>query len=284
MQAKGNGVIYIFRDKFQIYTSLMSNILEFRFIDDIVHDLDVVNKELLENILKIFIDSNKIIPCNLVITLSDSVCFVQDFELPIDSTTSAEQNKAQPKNDSLARRKSEMREKIEKFLEHVPFEDVASQRISIPNGARIYATNQDLFEVIKTVFEQKGFYVDAVVPGAVIGNNFSSLEGITPTSANSILQALPLFKKNNMLIQQPHAVEKPKIDEKDENVANIEIAESEAVKKTKPKTNKKRLVLLSGVFGFLIILLVVVYISSNQSSSTSVQAQPISTVEPVTNP
>ncbi len=280
MPVKGTGVIYLLRDKFQIYTALQPNVLEFHFVPDIVRDLDVVNKELFENIIKIFIESNKILPCSFIIALADNVCFIKDFAQPdrrpvlaVATKESQVQKQTQEKEEDES--KNELKKQKEEFLDHIPFEIVASKEFQLQNGERIIATNQELIDAIKTTFEKNGFSIDFVIPGGLYGSNISSQPVLTPAAANLILQLTPTLKQYNLLVQSTHEPEK--------NESEIDETETQEVQK--PKTDKKRIIIMSGVFGILIIVLIVVYMSSNtNSASTTTATQPVSSVQTITNP
>jgi hypothetical protein len=228
-----------------------------------------------------------------VIVLSDNVCFIKDFALPHAQAAEPsaagqpiEQKPAESKSEEL---KKEMLEHQELFIERVPFEVVSVQTAPLASGERVYAANQELLDSMKLVFEQHGFYVDSIIPGGLFGNNFGNQTMLTPATAQLILQSLPGVKKYNMHAYTPkdEAADMKEVENKEkEESAKVEqdVVEPETQEKRKSKVDKKRLIMLSGVFGFLIIILVVVYITSNQPASTSVRAQPVSSVEPVTNP
>src|ERR1700691_5906819 len=80
------GVIYLMKDKFQFYSGYDGKIFEFRFVPEIVRDLDIINGGLLENFIKVFVSNNKIPPSNLVFVLAESAYFSKDF------TASPQQN------------------------------------------------------------------------------------------------------------------------------------------------------------------------------------------------
>src|SRR5438876_2132553 len=88
MQAK-TGVIYLQKEKFQIYSPYLPNILEFRFVPELIHDFDLVNKELLENLLKVFILNNKLPASGIIIVIADNASFIQDFTSPVPTQPTA---------------------------------------------------------------------------------------------------------------------------------------------------------------------------------------------------
>jgi len=277
MSQKNPGVLYLFKDKFQIYTPLPPKVLEFNFVTDLVKDMDIINKDLFSNILSIFIQTNKIPPGNLDIVISNDACITSDF---------AKQNSTQPQSE---KNREELNENIKKFLEYIPYENVANQELDTISNVRVFAANQDLFESIKFAFEKQGFIVDLVLPIAVFEENIQKTPVLNTTIANSILQAAPSLKKYNFLTP-PIYEQNTKVEEKKDNSqdsAQQEVVAQEVDERpatSKAKTDKKRLIMLSGVFGFLLILLVVVYIASNQSTDTNRTTnaqQPVSTVESI---
>lgn len=264
---KGSGVILLHRDKFDIYTTLSPNILEFKFVPDIVRDQDVVNKDLLHNIINMFIQSNKIEPADLTIVVADNATFVKDF----------------PKDDKSPDGTIELEKKIDEFLEHIPFEHVTGKVMDLPTAKKVFASNLELIESLKFAFEKVGFNIDAAIPAALYGNNIGTLPALSLVAANYISQSTPQLKKYNFLLPDIRQHEKEEKEvEKTNSVADI--PESENQEKQKPKTDKKRLILLGSVFGILFIILIVVYIMSNQHPKPTAQAQPVSTVQTIPNP
>lgn len=270
---KGGGVIYLQRDRFQIFTTLQPVVANFPFVNEIVRDLDVVNGEIFANILKVFIESNKILPCNFTIVLADNVCFIKDFpsnSTPPEAGATPEQIREQKKAE-----KKELEKGEKDFVEHVPFEKVASKSFPIQNGERVFATNQELFDLIKNSFESQGSSVEAVIPGEIFGNNLGTLSALTSEAAALVFQMTPNLKQYNLLVQQftePEEVEKK---------GEFEVAESQPV--LPAKNDHKREIMLGAIFGVLVIVLIVVYFMSNQKpTKTQSQAStPVSNVQTV---
>src|SRR5262249_19781925 len=75
-------VVYILKDKFQFYTPSFGRVIEFRFVPEIVRDLDIINNELLENLIKVFVTNSKISPGNLIFVLAENAYFTKDFVPP----------------------------------------------------------------------------------------------------------------------------------------------------------------------------------------------------------
>lgn len=274
MPVKGVGVIYLQRDKFQIYTTLQQAVLEFRFVPEIVRDLDIVNIELFENVLKMFILGNKIPQSNLIIALADNVCFIKDIPIPAKPAPSPDQNQADIK-EAENEAKKELSGHEEEFLDHVPFENVASKTYPLQNSERVFAVNQELYEAIKSSFEEQGFTIDLVLPAELCGNNLGIQPVLTPPAANLIMQLAPTIKQYNFLNQS--------IREPEKTEHEIELEESDNSQSQQPKNDHKREILLSAVFGILVIVLIVVYFMSNSKPAPiqSNASQPVSTVQSI---
>lgn len=280
MPSKGIGIIYLQRDKFDIYTTLLPNILEFKFVPEIIRDLEIINKDFFGGILKLFIETNNIQPCNMTIVLADNVCFIKDFARAINPVQPPDPQDHKDKHEADKQSDEELEKTIGEFLEHIPFEEVGSKRQDIQNGVRVFASNQEMYESIKSAFELHGFSIDAVIPGAVYNGDIGNLPVLNPAAISEITLASQGMKKYNFLIQPIHAQEK--IEIVNESAADKETALSS--EPSKPKNDNKRVILLSSVFGFLIIVLVVVYYFSNSAPPTSVSSNashPVSSVETI---
>ncbi len=257
------GIIFLQKDKFDFYSPGLTKIIEFRFVPEIIRDLEIINAELLENLIKIFVDNNKITPSELIIILSDNACFLKDFvSPPIVSGIPSEGNSSTqslPINNEASKK---MQEDINAFIDNVPFENVLSRNFPMQNGTKVLAVNKDFYEAIIGAFEKVGFRVSAVYPGVVFANNIGAKPIMDIIVANTIIQQVDNLRGNDLLKEnkqfQPIASEEKESAEKEEE-KDFVVQDTE----NKPaKTNKKRLFLMIGVFIFLIVVLIFVYLSS----------------------
>ena len=130
------GIIFLQKDKFQLYSPYLSNILEFRFVLEISLDFDLYNKPVFENLLKTFVVNNKVPAGNFIIVIADNASFVKDFVIT--------------QTPSTASTLEDLQSQANEFIEHVPFEEVAGKTYPLTNGIRAYATNKEMFEGIIT--------------------------------------------------------------------------------------------------------------------------------------
>lgn len=240
------GVIYLLRDRFQIFIPGLPNVLEFLFVQEIVRDLDIVNKDLLFNLLKLFITSNKIPVSSLVIVIADSASIIKDF---------TEQAQADKQSEQLIK----PQEQANEFLACIPFEETSTKLIPITNGVRAYGVNKELYESIKDSFVEAGFEVPWVFPAITVGPEISAKTALDAEAISSILRKIPLLKEFNLL-RQPFLA--PGSEEKEEqNKGTSDNAESVEAPKQGDKSDKKRIIMLAGVFVVLIIVLILVYVN-----------------------
>jgi hypothetical protein len=190
MQTK-TGVIYLQKDKFQVYSPYLPNILEFRFVPELIQDFDLVNKELLENLLKVFIVNNKIPASSLIIVIADNASFIQDFIAPAPQP----QQPTTTPPPTLA----DLQEQANQYLEQVPFEFVAGKTFPLANGVRAYATNQDIYENLRTVLEKLGFIISIVIPGFVFGQEVSNKPVMDGAAVSIILQKISTVQEYNLI-------------------------------------------------------------------------------------
>jgi hypothetical protein len=173
-----NEVLFLVRDRLYLYDG--SAVLTLEFPANIVHDIDVKDRDGLFNLVTTFIQNNKLLPAQLFFVLSESVCFSKDFTVatPADA----------------AKVEAETKE----FLDTIPFSSVVSKSYKTANTLRVVGSNQDLIDTIFNAFEEKGFGVSALVPGNIFPD-IGVISDLTPASAASILSKKDLAVAASMV-------------------------------------------------------------------------------------
>lgn len=235
------GVVYLQKDKLQVYSPYLASIVEFRFVPEVVRDLDIVNKNLLENLIKAFITNAKIPPGNLIFVLADNTYFIKDFVIPPTPTQPNSTASVVPQVTM-----EQLQESAEQYIEHVPYDSVVSKTFPLKNGLRVCAVNQEFFSHINNAFEKNGFTVISVLPGLIFGNNLTARPVLDAGLAQLALQKVGSFKQYDLLNQEVFIPESEKMIE---NKEEVEFEEQ------KNKPNKKRLYVMIGVFVVLLAVL-----------------------------
>lgn len=257
------GVVYLMKDKFQYFSPYDGKIFEFRFSPEVIRDLDVINSEMLENLIKAFIVNSKIAQSNLVLVLAENAYFSKDCVV-------SPPKKAADNQRTVTREL--VQNEAEEFVEHVPFDNVVSKMIPIKDGIKVLATNKDFYEAIAIAFEHSGFTVESVVPGVVLGNGFSLRPVLDSAMANMILQRINSAREYNLLGQQ---VFQPQVKQETEEVDEIELEHVQG-----KKANKKRLYGLVGLLSSLVIVLIIVVVQSQAPSTSPKPAALANTPQP----
>ena len=240
------GIIYIQRDKLQVYSPMLPTVAEFRFIPEIIRDLEVLNKEQFLELLKTFIITTKISPGECIIIIGDNASFIKDFPLPQTATH-------QP---NLTKR-DEVQEQAQKFIDHVPFEEVGGTIFPLPQGMRAYATNKELYEIVQEAFTTQRFVISRVAPGFILGDHFSA----QPTLDGAIIAAVTvqseLIKQYNLL-----QVSKKTFQEAPPSLSqnSADLPPDTYIEMPTSKPDKKRLLLLGSVFGVLVLILILMIV------------------------
>lgn len=235
------GVIFLQKDRFEIYSMPPGKVCEFLFVPEIIKDLEVIDSGLLGSLIKLFAMGNNIPACNLIIVVSETASFVKDFvsdpKLPSPSDTKAEASK---------------------FIENVPFEKVAGRTYPIANGLKAFATNQELFEALSSAFGKLGFKTIGVYPGFAFGNIIGQNFVLNAISASSIIEKSGSLNSYNLLTPEKVIIEKNDIKTE---VAYQEISNETIENKPAGKKNNMRIFMLIGVFVILIVVLIITILS-----------------------
>jgi hypothetical protein len=216
------GVIYLSRDRFDFYTPDVPNVLSYYFPKELVSDLEVKNKEELDIQIQGFMHRNKLITSNLILVLSEHVCFMKDI----------------PSNPAVS-----YEIEMGNFSAQVPFEHPTAKLYLLEKSARVVVTNRDLFETIRDAFNRQSMYVLMVIPAFVVNNPVHFVHGLDRDTGKEIITKMESYRVHDMLAMGK--VEK-------------ETVKKEGLVMTKPvaNTDQKQLYLLIGILGILLVVLV----------------------------
>lgn len=232
-------IIFIYRGGFDYYVSGNAASVRFPFDPVIVRDLEVLNIPQLEAAIAAFIASSKLVPSHCAIILSDSVLFMKDLQKPAETVVPKAKGKIQvlPVIETEQVAKVTLDDMAQKFVDTVPFEDVASMQLPIPNGIKVLAVNRELYMSIKLGFEKSGFFIENVSPLIALGRD------MYPEGVDTVKKALAQFdmtKAHSFLTAKPFILSKPQ--EKSDFVLD-------------DKKSNTRLFAMLGVFGVLFLIL-----------------------------
>jgi hypothetical protein len=177
MRPHGTGVLYILKDKLQLYSTLQPTILEYHFQPQSIDHLTIVGKELLDTHIMQFVSKNDISPCNLIVVMADNASHIKMM-------THDQSEEEQTKN----------------FTTTAPFfPHLVTKTIATPNGSCLYGVNYDLCEGIKEAFEKVGFSIDFVLPALAFGNDFSDKEKLSAKDIEVVLKEVFVKEEYNLI-------------------------------------------------------------------------------------
>jgi len=230
--------VYLERNGFDFYENTLSAIIKYTFAQEIVKDLEIINKEQLTQQLENFITTNNLPPATVVIILGPTVLFEKDIpKNPSEATTAQEK----PKDDW----------EIQKYLDTIPFEHVSSKTYLLDNGTHVIATNRDLYDYIIHAFENHGSVIETVIPAFILGEK--SGNGLNDELIGVVLDNIASIKQDSLIIHQEQAIHA--IDTSEKQFLSL-------------KPTHKREFILIGVFGILFIIFAIFYYLQSKTASS----------------
>jgi hypothetical protein len=170
-----DAVILLDKNRIDIYAS--NEVYELDIPENIVRDIDIIDKSGFDSLVDNFIKNKKLGPTALWLVLADGICFSKDIT----------------EKDTI-----KIESEIKDFLDAVPFDRVISKRFKAGNAIRVIAANLEYIEAITEIFERDGFRVEGVVPGAVFPG-LSARKVLDTGFARYILGNTGLMRTGNML-------------------------------------------------------------------------------------
>lgn len=238
MQTNGAGILYLLKDRFQIYTSKASVVFAFPFPQQAVRDFCVLDKELLAKTVEEFIHNSSIQPTTLIIVIADEASCITDVD---QQTLTAEQ---------------------EHFQRHVPEEQLIVRKMHPSGDFKLFATNKELYMTLKHSFEQQGFHMEFVLPGYLFPNQLGRAKELTIDLATAIFKDAMSLQDYNLLAA-PLAFAAQETAKVRKDLAFRE----------QRKHDILHLYAMANVFGLLVIGLLVVWNITHQGPSQTYQGK-----------
>lgn len=227
---KKKAIVLLDVNKVLFFEEGLSQALQLDFQPSVVSHREVVSEKQFYDQISLFIQQNKLEPAHLYILLVSQLFFVHDFQ-------------ADPS------KKTDIEEQKKLYLDAVPFERVSSFTQKAQNVERVFAVNQDYYEILQSAFVNAGFTLEGVAPVFVLGDKFAKVNALSQELVQAVFSQESEIKKHNLVSNEPVQ----------EQVAPVEEEEKTEEKKDK-KTFTPRVIGLVVVFGLLLLALgVVIY-------------------------
>ncbi|MEO6508635.1 MAG: hypothetical protein ABIO02_01660 [Patescibacteria group bacterium] len=166
------GVIYLEKDKFQLSIDNRADIISYVFPPNLVSNMDIIDADQFKQNLLDFIKQSKMLVTNIVIVISSSTIFEQDF-------------------------KSGTEMGIQGFLDNVPYETISIKKIPYAGGVKVLVGNATFYTLIADVFKQNNIHLDYVIPEQALGSKIASFNSST---ARFILSQFESLAQNKFII------------------------------------------------------------------------------------
>ena len=265
-------ILFVDRLGFSLYQDTLANVLKFNFTSDLVANMDVISRAQLISLVATLIQINKIVSSDIAIILSDDVIYIKDLAVPAQKPplappvlTPVPVQAPAPKTEGAEDK--ECKDEVESFLENIPFEEVLARVIKTESMNRVVAVNKDLVMSIVDAFVTKGSNLDTIVPAFIYGQNINFTAGLTPGNVKTVLGNIEILKSGNLLTDQEKII----------LFRNLKGQTEALPTSVAKKPQNRRQYLLAGVFVILLIILGVVYVTSQGSNGNS---QPQTAVAP----
>lgn len=212
----------------------LAEMKEIQFPPEIVSNLEIIDKEKLEDLLKEALESFHIFPESLTIILSSAVTFDKDIT-------------AIPPEKRVL--------EIKQFLEIVPFQENSSKIFTVGKKTLVVVANNTSLEILSSFFRKEQFQLAAVVPLILMQEQNPQLaEHLDPSFLTSRVDS---FKQYSMI-------------NSDQVITHLNIQNPQE----KKKSNSRLYILAIVFVGLILILGVVIVISQQQTNSPSTTISP----------
>ncbi|OGK46935.1 hypothetical protein A2963_05255 [Candidatus Roizmanbacteria bacterium RIFCSPLOWO2_01_FULL_40_13] len=178
---KNKVIILIHKDRFEYFDGVQSKIFQFVFQSNLIQDLEVIDEEQIKNQIKVFVETNKLIPAQILFIVSDQIIFAKAFVL------SPNLNKP---------------EIIEKYLESIPFEHVSYKIIDRDKDFIVMAINKEIFTSLKRAFGLLGFQSGGIVAQSQLGEIYKNSQTLSSDIVRYTISHLDSLQKQGFIQEE----------------------------------------------------------------------------------
>lgn len=243
-EGKQAGVIFLDRSKLDVYIDGAESIITFTLPQNLVRDLEVLNKDQLISQIATFIQANTIYQAHIVILLGENILFQKDIQ-----------------NADMVPQPEEQDKEVKKFLETVPFENVSSKAYPIQQGMKVIATNTDLYDVVRRAFENTGSTIDAVIPATLLSDQFAAINGLNSELITAIFANAEAIKNQSLISPEEEALKIKQIEEQKNAPLSLQ-------------GKNGRAIIMSGFLAILLIIFIILLILVNPFGTYKQRSQP----------
>ncbi len=228
MVKKESAVIYIDKDKMLFYVKEAQNVLELSLPADVISNLEIINTDKLGELVDKFFQSAtlKDKEFDAVAVFSSNITFDRELEENTSKFVYEEQ---------------------QKFLDTVPFENILSNSFRIGKKTKIAAVNKDFYDDFRQVLEKNKVHITLALP-------MSILSEVNPELKNKI--DLALIESKAESYKQYSLIDFSEFNAGDESTTPIGPIGINIKKKD------LRLYALLGIFGTLLVILIIMVYST----------------------
>jgi len=212
-------ILFINRNRFQLFGGNLTGIITLDVPATIVRDMEVLQKDGLYTLIKQWVKQYALTGSQLVIVFSSSTYFEKVF----------------PSSEN-----EQMEHDILKFFDSVPYESTWTKVYPAEKGKRAVACNRTFYETLHQGFSLQGLPTKAVIPAFALGalSGKSALDG---ELIQFILKNLDTLTRESLIDTEELGFTAP----------------VQSNQQTAPVKKKSNLPLLLGVFGILILILII---------------------------
>lgn len=226
---KQRALIYLEKNRLDYIDEKIGNTLKLDFPASVLSDLEIINKEEFIKLLDAFISANKLVSSVFLVIVSNNLVFEKNFT-QIDETNKENE--------------------IHNYLDNVPFEEIGYKVFNQEKGIKIIAFNKEIYDIVRFVFESHNFFANGAVTENMADGTLASAHTLNTQSFKEILTKFDILRQQSLL-----GYDAPMYSNQ---------SSSAPQSLSTFKKPKSYLIILLGVFVFLIGVLIFVFIQSNK--------------------
>ncbi|OGK20153.1 hypothetical protein A3C23_01470 [Candidatus Roizmanbacteria bacterium RIFCSPHIGHO2_02_FULL_37_13b] len=161
------GIIFVKRQDIDFYIENSTEVINLVLPAEINRDLEIIDFKKLAEVIKTFVETNKISTFNAIMIVDNDLIFEKDLI-------------------NLTEEKKE--EEIKKFLDLVPFDSVESRITPIDKGIKVLAINNNYFLLLSRILEKNGINTNSILTKNELSQLFTNENQLNLTATSQFFK------------------------------------------------------------------------------------------------
>lgn len=196
------GVLLIGRSQLSIFVEGATSIVTYPYPQEVIRDLDVVNKDLLMQQIAELFQKHQLPPISFYAIFANPTIFARQI---------------------LSTEPAQKKSEEERFMNTIPFEEVSARHVTMDGKTYVVAANKHFYESLSDALERNGSEITLILPEFLFTKEVNLVQGLRIETALTLLHRMPAFRDFNFIQKEMPSQPTNTVGEQEQKKFNLQV-------------------------------------------------------------